>query len=412
MRAEYVSRYSQNENIRPFSDFKDKNGWNYKMFTENAVRGVFVKYVDENEEKMMNLFKNAKIHPVLSLDHTFFVQKKTLKHIKSRKEYHPTEKNAFLIMMAGDGTVVGFHDVVGTGNNSVIGHLEALKTKCKANAEPYPQYVTVDNCCEARKMILEVFPNATVYIDVKHLINRIVDNAYVDKNHFQYHRFTTKIHGAMTGEKMTVQCTETGNVEEISSRLLDGMTVWREYGIIYESLREIVDVKGNRLFRDGFKENVLDKQKKHFENCWGEPIINGKHYHKRVDGTFTLYRGTNRNESLHRRIRKIWPDSCSEETGQRLKLCFMYNWNMKRMTGTALNHTHAGIISELHALNDHSFVSSISGNNDDTIPPQPQQGLSKREEQDVVVKEERPKKNPKLHHILIFDKLILDHTDL
>ena len=191
---------------------------------------------------------------------------------------------------------------------------------------------------------------------------------------------------------MSVQSARTNKIHEISGRLLEGLSVWEQYGIIYNSMSQLIDPNGEKLFRDGFKKNVLDKQKRHFENCWGEPIIDGKHYHENVDGKFTLYRGTNRNESLHRRIRDIWPDTCSEETGQRLKLCFMYNWNMKRITGTGLNHTHAALVSELHELDDHSFVSSISNNNINTIAPQSQQGLSKREEQDVVVKEERPKK--------------------
>ena len=40
-----------------------------------------------------------------------------------------------------------------------------------------------------------------------------------------------------------------------------------------------------------------------------EFLINtGKHYYEAEDGAFILFRGTNRNESLHKRLKHVWPE--------------------------------------------------------------------------------------------------------
>lgn len=82
----------------------------------------------------------------------------------------------------------------------------------------------------------------------------------------------------------------------------------------------------------------------------------GKHYYEAEDGVFHLFRGTNRNESLHKRIRHVWPEKLGKvlvllcnyaklklilliillpiQLGERLAdtilSSFLYQWNCKR----------------------------------------------------------------------------------
>ena len=54
----------------------------------------------------------------------------------------------------------------------------------------------------------------------------------------------------------------------------------------------------------GFTNSIFDmliRQEKHVKDCLIEPKLDGKHYIETTDGKFILLRGTNRNESLHRR---------------------------------------------------------------------------------------------------------------
>jgi len=49
-----------------------------------------------------------------------------------------------------------------------------------------------------------------------------------------------------------------------------------------------------------------------------------KHYVEGKDGEFYLLRGTNRNESLHKRIRHIWPEKLGEKLATNLKTAFIF----------------------------------------------------------------------------------------
>ena len=60
----------------------------------------------------------------------------------------------------------------------------------------------------------------------------------------------------------------------------------------------------------------MNKQKFHVENCLKDPIVDGKYYMELEDGHFVLFRGTNRNESFHKRLNHFWPEKCGPELAE------------------------------------------------------------------------------------------------
>lgn len=43
-----------------------------------------------------------------------------------------------------------------------------------------------------------------------------------------------------------------------------------------------------------------------------------------------MLRGTNRNESLHAKLNRIWPDKCGPELADSLQRAFVFKWNFQR----------------------------------------------------------------------------------
>ena len=108
---------------------------------------------------------------------------------------------------------------------------------------------------------------------------------------------------------------------------------------IWKGVTELVrhyktDLNADTLFLKDF-DKTLANQQYHIENCIEEIYVTGadgirRHYYEREPGIFLLYRGTNRNESIHSRVNRIWPDKCSPELANSLLDAFRFNWNFCR----------------------------------------------------------------------------------
>ncbi len=87
------------------------------------------------------------------------------------------------------------------------------------------------------------------------------------------------------------------------------------------------------LFLPDF-EATLANQKNHIINCVCEVYDKDKkHYMETTDGVFRLYRGTNKNESCHRRLNHLFPDQCVENTFVSFLTAFKFAWNIQRENG-------------------------------------------------------------------------------
>jgi hypothetical protein len=168
-----------------------------------------------------------------------------------------------------------------------------------------------------------------VYQDTKHLLNRCLEEC--SKNSPLYIQFSKEFHGCLTSKKITVLCRDMTTKKEIEGRLLTGEQIWTNMLQIVERYKEMDNkiVGPHKLFNTRF-DGVLENQEYHVKNCMGDPLINGKHYIEMEDGHLVLLRGTNRNESYHRRINTFWPDKCGKDLSDALRTAHRFNWNFNR----------------------------------------------------------------------------------
>jgi hypothetical protein len=95
--------------------------------------------------------------------------------------------------------------------------------------------------------------------------------------------------------------------------------------------------KYHPLFLPAFKRTV-NNQKKHILGCVHEVLDDTrKHYFESTDGVFHLYRGTNKNESCHRRLNHLYPDKCGENLFMAFITAFKFTWNIQRENGVNIN---------------------------------------------------------------------------
>jgi hypothetical protein len=145
-----------------FSQFDDPNGYNEVQQLDNSsIRDIFVEFVKEKKEFLDKLMTNASVPFCISIDSTFRIRKHTTSYNHELRKHLPADKNAYSLIMSGEGQIV--NDAVGTDNQRdfVELQLEHLRLKCDRLRVPYPRNVYVDDCCMSRKMIHHYYDIAT-----------------------------------------------------------------------------------------------------------------------------------------------------------------------------------------------------------------------------------------------------------
>jgi hypothetical protein len=218
----------------------------------------------------------------------------------------------------------------GTKGKDIQDGLRAIKSKCERLNVPYPCCFWVDDCCKMRKTIEEVFPNSVTRQDIKHIINRIVEQ--LSKKSACYGDACRKLHSVVVGGEMSV-IDRTGQLRAVP-QLLDHRDIiigrLREWEAQYKRLDP-------SLFLSDFT-TTFKNQLHHFAlGCVDDvTIAQGqsapRHFLEMTDGKFVLLRGTNRDESLHRRMNGVWPDWCGEELAEAIKTAFFFNWTAYRVS--------------------------------------------------------------------------------
>lgn len=108
------------------------------------------------------------------------------------------------------------------------------------------------------------------------------------------------MHGAITNEKKKVPVIgRNGMVYMIPDKLDEGDVLWERLTKVIESYRA-VDDREHSLFLQGFNK-ALENQEEIVKKSLFDPMVNGRWYEELEDGRFVLYRGSNRNESIHKR---------------------------------------------------------------------------------------------------------------
>ena len=234
-----------------------------------------------------------------------------------------------------------------------------IKAKCDRLGTAYPTYVCVDDCCQCERTIHKVFPLAKVGQDIKHLINRMVGQ--LNKTSEAYGIACQELHNAITGGKMWVR-SRTGKLCEIDAPLPAPATMLAQLDRCIANLRQ-VDVNHN-LFKADFDKTVTTQKDHIRKGCVSDPSLNGVHYAETTDGKFTMLRGTNRNESIHRRLNAIWPDRCGPTLAAAILSVFFFDWTAARI-GRPLDSNNGRSSTSSSSNNNNSSSTSSGGNGSD-----------------------------------------------
>jgi hypothetical protein len=167
--------------------------------------------------------------PVQSFDHTHNISKRTRDydtgpepercdlHGKHHPKHVAIQEEGLLISMGANGQIDCVIPTKSTGKDEVKDMLFRLKRKCDDRGAPYPTWFCVDDVRAQEKTIKDVFPNADVVQDVKHLVNRLVEQ--LCKSHPLYGRICEKIHGAVGGDGKQSVIDRNGQSREVSRML-------------------------------------------------------------------------------------------------------------------------------------------------------------------------------------------------
>ena len=175
-----------------------------------------------------------------------------------------------------------------------------------------------------------MFPAVAVRQDIKHIINRVVEQ--LSKKSEVYGDACRKLHAAVVGGDTSV-IDRAGQLRKVA-KLLDHRDVIISRMLEWELQYKTIDPT---LFLGDF-DNTFKIQLHHFAlGCVDDITLTQgvpatpKNYLEMTDGKFILLRGTNRDESMHRRMNGIWPDWCGEELADVIKTAFYFNWTAHRL---------------------------------------------------------------------------------
>ena len=77
--------------------------------------------------------------------------------------------------MRVDGQIITMEEGKDNVHEFVEKQLEAYKKFCDKYQIPYPKYITVDDSVQSAKMLKGIFPDILVRQDIKHVVNRLVE---------------------------------------------------------------------------------------------------------------------------------------------------------------------------------------------------------------------------------------------
>jgi hypothetical protein len=125
-----------------------------------------------------------------------------------------------------------------------------------------------------------------------------------------------------------------------------GAQIWENVNKIVAHYRSLLENDSTVFFLKDF-QHTLDIQEQHIRSCMGEiyahqeydycppctPVEQLTWYCELEDGHFVLNRGTNRNESIHKRLNSMFPEKCGVPLQSAMIKAFFFKHNFARQTG-------------------------------------------------------------------------------
>jgi hypothetical protein len=351
--------------VDDFSAMHDKACYNEMARpTDNYIIDVFERFVEDMQPIFDEYIENIPVDKTMSIDFTHNVMKRQFQQNSRTKKNMPIDQKAFLTITYGNGQVAFVTPTTIENQERIVEGVKRILNKAKKQKKHPPQIVWLDNCCDHREVIQKAyevegfgakyarenklpldrkgkFP--VVAVDTKHLINRLLEQC--NQKSTQYVDFSVDIHNAFCDKTKVVL---NGIQTSIPNRLLPSATIWKNINNIIST----VNINGDQLcnhvplFKGDFKK-TLENQHKHFQcGCvydfpTNELDENGNYpfdikdpsnnwYVKLNGGKYILRRGTNKNESYHKRLNAIFPEKCGEKLANCIFTCYAFQHAIQR----------------------------------------------------------------------------------
>lgn len=166
--VKHSSIASTNEEcIRNFPSFQDF-GMKY-LPSDDIICKCFLSNFIEEECAFISAIQSVHPGEVLSFDHTFKIAS-NIGYLRDDSKWVCQYDSAFIVFN-GDGKVVTWQFTRGTGFDNVRSILKNVKERPQSSSITT---VYVDNCCQWRRKIQELFGSGvTVFLDIFHAVQRI-----------------------------------------------------------------------------------------------------------------------------------------------------------------------------------------------------------------------------------------------
>jgi len=269
---------------------------------------------------------------------------------------------AFITGIYGNGLVAFARCCTSENNKSLVDALTMICQRAKQQEVPPPVIVWVDNCCMNRDTIQSTYNKngytrewatkmgfkldklndgfPVVALDTKHLVNRILEECNVKSS--LYSDFSKDVHASFTETKRVLS--RNNKSYEIHDRLRSSDFILKKLNDIVETAKKndkALLSKQNgyvTLFKSGF-DNVYSNQQRHVQYCVTDYPTNETlsiedeeklWYVELKDGEFIYRRGTNKNESMHKRLNYIIPEKCGEPLAKSIIAAYSFNYILRR----------------------------------------------------------------------------------
>ena len=245
--------------------------------SNDIIAHIFLHDFFENERRYIHSVQQLLCEQFLSIDHTFKVAT-NIGYVRSDGKW-TTLFDGLLLVMNEKGQVISWQFTNSTAFDNVADLLSQLARRFQ-NANKSINIISVDNCCQWRKKLQNVFgDNVRVVLDLFHAVQRI--SRKIPKRHPYYHSCIQDLRLAFRqkGDYGLKRTLDTPSSKTITENLNDFANKWRK-----------IDKNGWKIFT---KEAQHEVQK----------LIT--HASKKCITEIPKGCGTNHNEAFHRHLNSI-----------------------------------------------------------------------------------------------------------
>ncbi|KAJ6460701.1 hypothetical protein C8R47DRAFT_1226202 [Mycena vitilis] len=157
--------------LTAFSAHNDSTGYNGKSITDDLITDVFLEFCNRTRIEECSRYLRTLTAICLNLDNTFKAANKATV-VDDSKAHTRVMKGGILSVLNELNQIISWRFCQSGSASEIVELLQGLKTRLDALGVPYPEMVTVDNCCHVKTQILSVIPDIRVLLDVFHFLMR------------------------------------------------------------------------------------------------------------------------------------------------------------------------------------------------------------------------------------------------